>query len=86
LARKVKEGCEAEGMLGLIFNTIGVSYVLYVAVGFKDIDKLCRDAITMGTAGMRYSLPSRDLIADSIESVSAATQFPPLPLLIISDR
>jgi dihydroxy-acid dehydratase len=28
LAKKVKEGCEAEGMLGLIFNTIGVSYIL----------------------------------------------------------
>ncbi|KAL8727884.1 MAG: hypothetical protein Q9166_005761 [cf. Caloplaca sp. 2 TL-2023] len=27
------------------------------------------DAISMGTKGMRYSLPSRDLIADSIETV-----------------
>lgn len=27
------------------------------------------DAITMGTDGMRYSLPSRDIIADSIEAV-----------------
>ncbi|KAG6813363.1 hypothetical protein H0H92_011629 [Tricholoma furcatifolium] len=52
LATKVKEGCKDEDMVGLIFNTIGVS-----------------DAITMGTDGMRYSLPSRDLIADSIESV-----------------
>ncbi len=40
------------GLLGMQFNTIGVS-----------------DAISMGTKGMRYSLQSRDLIADSIESV-----------------
>ncbi|KZT41449.1 dihydroxy-acid and 6-phosphogluconate dehydratase [Sistotremastrum suecicum HHB10207 ss-3] len=52
LAKKIKEGCESEELVGLIFNTIGIS-----------------DAITMGTEGMRYSLPSRDLIADSIESV-----------------
>ncbi|KAI0812706.1 dihydroxy-acid and 6-phosphogluconate dehydratase [Irpex lacteus] len=52
LAQKVKEGCSQEGLVGLIFNTIGIS-----------------DAITMGTDGMRYSLPSRDLIADSIEAV-----------------
>ena len=62
-------------MLGLIFNTIGVSYgfvgILWV---FKFIDQLSRDAITMGTDGMRYSLPSRDLIADSIETVSVTTQ------------
>ncbi|KAJ8595669.1 dihydroxy-acid and 6-phosphogluconate dehydratase [Rhizopogon salebrosus TDB-379] len=51
LAMKVKEGCKEEGLVGLTFNTIGVS-----------------DAITMGTDGMRYSLPSRDLIADSIEA------------------
>jgi len=33
------------------------------------------DAITMGTAGMRYSLPSRDLIADSIEAVTMAQHY-----------
>ena len=27
LAKKVKQGCEAEGMLGLTFNTVGVRYV-----------------------------------------------------------
>ncbi|KAI0341895.1 dihydroxy-acid and 6-phosphogluconate dehydratase [Trametopsis cervina] len=52
LAQKVKEGCAQEGLVGLIFSTIGIS-----------------DAITMGTDGMRYSLPSRDIIADSIEAV-----------------
>src|SRR5699024_9575617 len=30
------------------------------------------DGISMGTDGMRYSLPSRDLIADSIETVVGA--------------
>ncbi|THH19601.1 hypothetical protein EUX98_g8740 [Antrodiella citrinella] len=58
LAYKVKEGCTQEGLVGLIFNTIGVS-----------------DAITMGTDGMRYSLPSRDLIADSIEAVIKAQHY-----------
>ncbi|CAE6477387.1 unnamed protein product, partial [Rhizoctonia solani] len=52
LARKVKEGCQAEDINGLMFSTIGVS-----------------DGMTMSTEGMRYSLPSRDLIADSIKAV-----------------
>ena len=55
LAEKVKQGVEAAGMVGLRFNTIGVS-----------------DGISMGTEGMSYSLQSRDLIADSIETVMAA--------------
>lgn len=58
LAKHVKKGCEDEDMVGLTFNTIGVS-----------------DAITMGTDGMRYSLPSRDLIADSIEAVTMAQHY-----------
>jgi dihydroxy-acid dehydratase len=52
LADLVKQGITEAGMVGLIFNTIGVG-----------------DALTMGTTGMRYSLPSRDIIADSIETV-----------------
>ncbi|KAF2269996.1 dihydroxy-acid dehydratase [Lojkania enalia] len=52
LNNKVKEGVERAGLLGMQFNTIGVS-----------------DGISMGTKGMRYSLQSRDLIADSIETV-----------------
>jgi dihydroxy-acid dehydratase len=55
LAAYVKEGVQAAGLVGLRFNTIGVS-----------------DGISMGTEGMSYSLPSRDLIADSIETVVAA--------------
>jgi dihydroxy-acid dehydratase len=55
LAAKVKEGVTAAGMVGMRFNTIGVS-----------------DGISMGTEGMSYSLQSRDLIADSIETVMAA--------------
>jgi dihydroxy-acid dehydratase len=52
LAAKVKEGVQAAGLVGMRFNTIGVS-----------------DGISMGTEGMCYSLQSRDLIADSIETV-----------------
>jgi dihydroxy-acid dehydratase len=55
LAEKVKEGVEAAGLVGMRFNTIGVS-----------------DGISMGTDGMSYSLQSRDLIADSIETVMNA--------------
>jgi dihydroxy-acid dehydratase len=54
LAVHVKRGVEQAGMVGWIFNTIGIS-----------------DGVTNGTTGMNYSLPSRDLIADSIESVTA---------------
>ena len=55
LAAKVKEGVQAADLVGMRFNTIGVS-----------------DGISMGTEGMSYSLQSRDLIADSIETVVAA--------------
>jgi len=55
LAFDVREGVTKAGMVGLRFNTIGVS-----------------DGISMGTSGMSYSLQSRDLIADSIETVVAA--------------
>jgi dihydroxy-acid dehydratase len=52
LAAKVKEGVDAAGMVGMRFNTVGVS-----------------DGISMGTDGMSFSLQSRDLIADSIETM-----------------
>ncbi len=55
LSAQVKAGVQAAGLVGLRFNTIGVS-----------------DGISMGTEGMSYSLPSRDLIADSIETVMGA--------------
>jgi len=55
LAEKVKAGVEDAGLVGLRFNTIGVS-----------------DGISMGTDGMSYSLQSRDIIADSIETVMSA--------------
>jgi dihydroxy-acid dehydratase len=55
LAEKVKEGVVAAGMVGMRFNTIGVS-----------------DGISMGTDGMSFSLQSRDLIADSIETVMSS--------------
>ncbi|MCB0641371.1 MAG: dihydroxy-acid dehydratase, partial [Phaeodactylibacter sp.] len=55
LAKVAKDSVQEQGLIGLIFHTIGVS-----------------DGISMGTTGMRYSLPSRDLIADSIETVVKA--------------
>src|SRR5436305_734105 len=55
LAENVKEGVRAAGLVGMRFNTIGVS-----------------DGISMGTDGMSFSLQSRDLIADSIETVMGA--------------
>ena len=55
LASQVKAGVTQADLLGMRFNTIGVS-----------------DGISMGTEGMRYSLQSRDLIADSVETVMSA--------------
>lgn len=55
LAKEVKTGVQNENLVGLIFNTIGVS-----------------DGISNGTDGMRFSLVSRDVIADSIETVVSA--------------
>jgi dihydroxy-acid dehydratase len=55
LAAVVKQGVVGAGLVGMRFNTIGVS-----------------DGISMGTDGMSYSLQSRDLIADSIETVVGA--------------
>ena len=55
LAAKVKEGVEQADLVGMRFNTIGVS-----------------DGISMGTDGMSYSLQSREIIADSVETVMGA--------------
>lgn len=69
LAQEVKQGVVAEGMVGMRFNTIGVS-----------------DGISMGTRGMSYSLQSRDLIADSIETVMAAQWYDALIALPGCDK
>lgn len=58
LARDIKTAVWQNHLVGLIFNTIGVS-----------------DGISNGTDGMRYSLVSRDLIADSIEAVCGAQYY-----------
>ena len=55
LSAWVKEGVEAAGLVGMRFNTIGVS-----------------DGISMGTDGMSFSLQSREIIADSIETAMSA--------------
>ncbi|MFV8367533.1 dihydroxy-acid dehydratase [Flavobacterium sp. XS1P27] len=55
LAKDIKTGVWAVDLVGLIFNTIGVS-----------------DGISNGNDGMRFSLVSRDVIADSIETVMGA--------------
>ncbi len=69
LSKKVKQGCEDSGLIGLIFNTIGVS-----------------DGISMGTPGMRYSLPSRDIIADSMETVMQAMSYDGLVTVVGCDK
>ena len=65
----VKQGIVANGLVGLIFNTIGVS-----------------DGMTNGNDGMRYSLPSRDLIADSIESVVMAQWYDGIVTVVGCDK
>ena len=48
-------------------------------VGFRFNTVGVSDGMSMGTDGMSYSLQSRDLIADSIETVMSAQVWPPLP-------
>ena len=69
LAAKVKEGVAEAGLVGLRFNTVGVS-----------------DGISMGTDGMSYSLQSRDLIADSIETVMGGQWYDALVTLPGCDK
>ena len=69
LAKLVKEGTLNKEVIGLIFNTIGVS-----------------DGISMGTPGMRFSLPSRDIIADSMETVVQAMSYDGLITVVGCDK
>ncbi|WP_417886151.1 dihydroxy-acid dehydratase [Zunongwangia sp.] len=69
LAKLVKEGTISKNLVGLIFNTIGVS-----------------DGISMGTPGMRFSLPSRDIIADSMETVVNAMSYDGLVTVVGCDK
>ena len=69
LADLVKEGVREAGLVGMRFNTIGVS-----------------DGISMGTEGMSYSLQSRDLIADSIETIMGAQWYDGLVTLPGCDK
>jgi len=69
LAQYVKQGVTEAAMVGLVFNTIGVS-----------------DGISMGTYGMRYSLPSRDIIADSMETVVQAMNYDGLVTVVGCDK
>ena len=69
LAMLVKKGTTSKNLVGLIFNTIGVS-----------------DGISMGTPGMRFSLPSRDIIADSIETVVQAMSYDGLITVVGCDK
>lgn len=69
LAQWAKEGIKEQDLVGLIFNTIGVS-----------------DGISMGTSGMRFSLPSRDIIADSIETVVSAQWYDGVVAVVGCDK
>jgi dihydroxy-acid dehydratase len=69
LGIEVKKGVVGSGLIGMRFDTIGVS-----------------DGISMGTDGMSYSLQSRDLIADSIETVMSAQWYDGLVALPGCDK
>jgi len=69
LAVEIKKGTEEADLVGLIFNTIGVS-----------------DAISMGTPGMRFSLPSRDIIADSMETVMGGMSYDGMVAVVGCDK
>ena len=69
LSVDIKKGVQSEELVGLIFNTIGVS-----------------DGISMGTPGMRFSLPSRDVIADSVETVVQAMSYDGVVTVVGCDK
>ena len=69
LAQKIKTGVNSQSLVGLIFNTIGVS-----------------DGITNGTTGMTYSLISREIIADSIETIVNAQFYDGLISVVGCDK
>ncbi|SDX76313.1 dihydroxy-acid dehydratase [Lutibacter oricola] len=69
LAGFIQEEVNKNELVGLKFNTIGVS-----------------DGISMGTSGMNYSLPSRDVIADSIEIVMNAQSYDGLVTVVGCDK
>ncbi|MGO2148723.1 dihydroxy-acid dehydratase [Halomonas sp.] len=58
LAEQAREGADAAGGKGVVFNTITIS-----------------DGIANGTEGMKYSMVSREVIADSIETVAGCEGF-----------
>ncbi|MFB9053397.1 dihydroxy-acid dehydratase [Formosa undariae] len=69
LATHVKKGTQNADLIGLIFNTIGIS-----------------DGISNGTPGMRYSLVSRDIIADSVETVVEGMSYDGLVTVVGCDK
>ncbi len=69
LALEIKKGTQEADLVGLVFNTIGVS-----------------DGISMGTPGMRFSLPSRDLIADSMETVMGGMSYDGMVAVVGCDK
>jgi dihydroxy-acid dehydratase len=69
LAQHIKKGINTQELVGLVFNTIGVS-----------------DGISMGTPGMRFSLPSRDIIADSVETVVQAMSYDGVVTVVGCDK
>lgn len=69
LADEIKNSTNQRNLVGLVFNTIGVS-----------------DGISMGSEGMRYSLPSREIIADSIETMVEAHAYDGLITIVGCDK
>ena len=68
-AENIKKSIQREKMLGMVFNTIGVS-----------------DGITNGTTGMTYSLISREIIADSIETIVNAQFYDGIVAVVGCDK
>ncbi|MAV66119.1 MAG: dihydroxy-acid dehydratase [Bacteroidetes bacterium MED-G13] len=62
----------------------GVQEMDYVGLIFNTIG--VSDGISMGTPGMRYSLPSRDIIADSVETVVEAMSYDGLITVVGCDK
>jgi len=60
-------------------NATGLLGLIFHTIGVSD-------GISMGTDGMRFSLPSRDIIADSIETVASAQWYDSIVAVVGCDK
>jgi dihydroxy-acid dehydratase len=92
--KKAQVGIVSTGWEGNPCNMHLNKLALDVKAGVKEADLVglifhtigVSDGISMGTDGMRFSLPSRDIIADSIETVASAQWYDAVVAIVGCDK